>query len=84
MKFDILPPRPHDRGVGRLVRWSLPRHSPFEGCSGLAGAEPQEWERDHIQDSIFVGLDVHKATISVAVARGEREGEVRHWGTVPH
>jgi transposase len=37
-----------------------------------------------MQDSIFVGLDVHKATISVAVARGERGGEVRHWGTVPH
>jgi len=37
-----------------------------------------------MQDSIFIGLDVHKATISVAVARGERGGEVRHWGTVPH
>jgi len=37
-----------------------------------------------MQDSIFVGLDVHKATISVAVAQGERGGEVRHWGTVPH
>ena len=37
-----------------------------------------------MQDSTFVGLDVHKATISVAVARGESGGEVRHWGTVPH
>ena len=37
-----------------------------------------------MQDSTFVGLDVHKATISVAVARGKRGGEVRHWGTVPH
>lgn len=37
-----------------------------------------------MQDSTFIGLDVHKATISVAVARGERGGEVRHWGTVPH
>jgi transposase len=36
-----------------------------------------------MQDSMFIGLDVHKATISVAVARGERGGEVRHWGTVP-
>jgi hypothetical protein len=35
-----------------------------------------------MQDSTFVGLDVHKATISVAVARGERGGKVRHWGTV--
>ena len=37
-----------------------------------------------MQGSRFIGLDVHKATISVAVARGERGGEVRHLGTVPH
>lgn len=35
-----------------------------------------------MQDSIFIGLDVHKATISVAVAQGKRGGEVRHWGSV--
>jgi len=29
-------------------------------------------------------LDVHKATISVALAQGERRGEVRHWGTLPN
>ncbi len=37
-----------------------------------------------MQSSMFIGLDVHKATISVAVAQGERGGEVRHWGTIPH
>ena len=37
-----------------------------------------------MQDSTFIGLDVHKATISVAVAQGQRGGEVRHWGSVPH
>lgn len=37
-----------------------------------------------MQGSTFIGLDVHKATISVAVAMGERGREVRHWGTVPH
>ena len=37
-----------------------------------------------MQDSMFLGLDVQKATISVAVAQGGRVGEVRHWGTVPH
>jgi transposase len=40
--------------------------------------------RDQVQDTIFIGLDVHKATISVAVAAGERGGEVRHWGTIPN
>jgi len=33
---------------------------------------------------MFVGLDVHKATISVAIAIGGRNGEVRHWGTIPN
>jgi len=35
-----------------------------------------------VDDSIFVGLDVHKATVSVAVAEGRRGGEVRHLGVV--
>jgi transposase len=37
-----------------------------------------------VQGTTFVGLDVHKATISVAIARGERGGDVRHWGTIPN
>jgi transposase len=40
--------------------------------------------RDRVQGTTFVGLDVHKATISVAIARGERGGDVRHWGTIPN
>ena len=36
-----------------------------------------------MHNSMFIGLDVHKATISVAIAQGERGGEVRHWGSVP-
>jgi hypothetical protein len=44
--------RPQDRGVSCLVRWSLRRHSPFEVCAGWAGADPQEWGRDHMKHRI--------------------------------
>ena len=33
-----------------------------------------------MHDTIFVGMDVHKATISIAVAGGARGGEVRQLG----
>lgn len=37
-----------------------------------------------MEDSTFIGLHVHKATISVAVAQGKRGDKFRHWGSVPH
>ncbi|WP_372892711.1 hypothetical protein [Rhodosalinus sp.] len=33
---------------------------------------------------MFIGLDIQKATISGAIAQGERGGEIRHVGAVPH
>ncbi|WP_211108791.1 hypothetical protein [Azospirillum baldaniorum] len=35
-----------------------------------------------MNSTIFVGLDVHKATVSVAIAEGTRGGEVRSFDTV--
>jgi hypothetical protein len=32
----------------------------------------------------FIGLDVHKETIAVAIADSGRTGEVRYWGTMPN
>lgn len=36
------------------------------------------------QEVIYIGLDVHKATIAVAVAPAGRSSEVRFHGTLPH
>ena len=51
-----------------------------EGCAGLAGTEPHAWETGRMDSITYVGLDVHKATVSVAVAEGGRGGEVRQLG----
>jgi transposase len=37
-----------------------------------------------MNDIIFVGMDVHKATVATAVAEGQRGGEVRQLGNMPN
>ncbi len=36
------------------------------------------------RSEVFIGLDVHKETIAVAIAESGRDGEVRYWGTMPN
>ena len=46
----------------------------------MADTEPHAWETGRMNSITYVGLDVHKATVSVAVAEGYRGGEVRQLG----
>ena len=46
----------------------------------MTGAEPHAWGTGLMDDITFVGLDVHKATVCIAVAEGGRGGEVRQLG----
>jgi len=46
----------------------------------MAGTEPHAWGTGLMDDITYVGLDVHKATVCVAVAASGRNGEVRQVG----
>ena len=42
----------------------------------MSGTEPHTWGTGLMNDITYVGLDVHKATVCVAIAEGGRGGEV--------
>jgi len=52
----------------------------IEGCAGVAGTEPHAWETGVMDTITYVGMDVHKATVSVALAEAGRGGEIRQFG----
>ena len=54
-----------------------------EGCAGLADAEPHSQGTTMQEISkVFVGLDISKLKISVALAEEGRQGEVRFLGGI--
>jgi len=46
----------------------------------MTGTEPHAWETGLMDNITYVGLDVHKATVCVALAESGRGGEVRQIG----
>ena len=46
----------------------------------MAGTKPHAWETGRMNSITYVGLDVHTATVSVAVAESGRGGEIRQLG----
>ena len=52
----------------------------------MTGTEPHAWETGLMDTITYVGLDVHKATVCIALAESGRDGDVRQIGfsrTVP-
>ena len=61
------------RSIGRIFAQSrrrpVSRYDKIRGLGRQAGTEPQSWETGQMDFITYIGLDVHKTTIAVAVAR---------------
>jgi hypothetical protein len=68
----VTPARPY---VRLAQRRPVSRHDKIRGLSRQAGTEPQSWETGQMDSITYVGLDVHKTTIAVAVARRCAQGD---------
>ena len=52
----------------------------IEDCAERTGTEPHAWETGLMDTITYVGMDVHKATVSVALGEAGRGGEIRQFG----
>ena len=54
----------------------------IEGCAGWPAPSLMHRRRVLKQPITYVGLDVHKDTIAIALAEADRRGEVREHGKI--
>src|SRR5919199_138096 len=74
--------RPHVCCDG--VRWSVSPCARSRVAPGRTGPCLMHRRRTMDEVTTFIGLDVHKATVSVGVAEAGRAGEVRFLGEIPN